>query len=340
MLSIPELPVPYAERINPATELAEDHVRGYLREFGLLRSADAMFHYDRTRFGELVGRAYPDADPDGLLLITDWMAVWAMFDDYLEKIPDEYGAEEFDSLIDEAIGWLSPPSADAVAESSSNPLAHAFRDIWRRMCARMSPTWQARFVRHVLDYLGGCRWESVNRRHRRFPDLASYVTTRRRFGGMKPSMDLTELGGSFELPEHVHAHQYVQELLAGTADLVLWVNDIFSVEAEAADGNINNIVLVVQHERGCSLQSAVDIVAGMVARRVREFTALTANPADGLRELDVPAATLADVDEYIRGMTTWIRGNIDWSRGNERYRSAHYRVSDQQPNYLRESLVD
>jgi hypothetical protein len=336
MVVIPDLPIPFPPKINPATDDAERHVRSYLRDVGLLRSPEAMFHYDQTRFGELVGRAYPNADPEGLALITDWMAVWAIFDDQLEKIPDDCSSAAFDSLAEALLSWLDL-GGDGVLTDLANPLEVAFLDIWRRIRARSSPAWQARFVRHVADYLGGCRWEAANRRSGRTPPLEDYIETRRRFGGMKPSMDLTELGGRFELSAGLHAHPRTQELLAATADLVLWANDIFSVEAELADGNMNNIVLVYRHERGCTLQNAVDAVAGMLAVRVTEFEALTADlpTADPHSEYAKEGDALA---AYVTGMWTWIRGNVDWSRGNERYRSAHHRVSEKQPNYLKESL--
>ncbi|MEV0941605.1 hypothetical protein AB0I90_14645 [Micromonospora wenchangensis] len=332
--TVPDLSVPFPERQNPHVDEAEAHVREYLRKFGLLRSQEAKFHYDRTRFGELVARAYPFAPLEELCVITDWMAVWAIFDDYLERIPDAQGDERFVALIHETISWfpLTPPGT---AVRSGNPIELAIRDIWDRLTARSSLTWRRRFVRHLTDYLEGCHWESHNRRRGVAPDLPTYVRTRRRFGGMRPSMDLSEIGLGIELTDDVHAHPRIQQLLDNTADLVLWANDVFSVEAEKREGNVNNIVLVVQRTRGGSMQEAADEVAGMLRGRCADFvSASRAALAFFTSSGEFTAEQAHQVSRYVAAMESWIRGNVDWSYGNERYRSEHLRTGEDQPNFL------
>lgn len=211
MISIPHLAVPFSERRNPYVEEAEAHVRRYLRDFGLVRSEEAKFHYDRTKFGELVGRVYPFAPLDELCIITDWMAVWAIFDDYLERIPDSQSDEDFVELIRETISWLPFAPAEVVSRSG-NPIEAAIRDIWNRLADRSSLSWRQRFVRHLTDYLEGCHWESKNRRSGTAPDLPTYISTRRRSGGMRPSMDLSEIGLGIELANDTHDHPKVQQL--------------------------------------------------------------------------------------------------------------------------------
>jgi (+)-beta-caryophyllene/(+)-caryolan-1-ol synthase len=334
MFSLPDLSVPFTERQNPDVEEAEVHVREYLREFGLLRSEEAKFHYDRTRFGELVGRAYPFAPLPELCIITDWMAVWAIFDDYLERIPDAQSDERFVALIRETISWFPLDPAENTPRSG-NPIEVAIRDIWDRLTARSSITWRRRFVRHLTDYLEGCHWESKNRRRGIAPDLARYIETRRRFGGMRPSMDLSEIGLGIELSDDVHAHSRVQKLLDNTADLVLWANDVFSVEAEKREGNVNNIVLVIQRTRGISMQEAADEVAGMLRGRCADFIAESDSAVAFFASSgEFTAEQARQVSLYIDAMKSWIRGNIDWSWGNERYRSEHLRTGEDQPNFL------
>lgn len=116
---------------------------------------------------------------------------------------------------------------------------------------------------------------------------------------------------------------------------MLWANDIFSVEAENREGDVNNIVLVIQQTRGISMQEAADEAARMLQGRCADFVAESVSGIELFeRSGELPAEESRKVRLYIDAMESWIRGNIDWSHGNERYQSEHLRTGEGQPNFL------
>lgn len=331
--------IPRPAPCSPVGALAEEHVRDYLERFGLLRDEAARRHYRETHFGDLVGRAYPRAGVEAMTLIGEWMAVWAMFDDYLERIVDSAGLPEVDGVIAQVsaiFDWDGRAAAGAAAVDLGNPLIAALRDMWERMLPATSPPWQARFARDIRGYLGGCRWEAGNRIAGRVPPVARYIEMRRRFGGMRPSMTLAELGGQYDLGEAVRGSIRILELIDVTADLVLWVNDLYSAAAEREDGNLHNIVWTVAHEHAVGFREALRTCLDWIELRGHDMRRLEQRwRTRAVREGFTPAQVELGA-RHIEDMWAWVRGNFDWSAGNERYRTARDRTGGRQVNYLLE----
>ncbi|GJF34663.1 hypothetical protein KNE206_73630 [Kitasatospora sp. NE20-6] len=329
-ISIPELESAFASRTSPYADQAEQAARSYVRLMGLLRSAEAAAHYDDTSFGLLAACVYPDADHDMLCLIAEFLAVWAIFDDQLEDIPDGHSMAEFDVVI---AGVRSCYEGNAPGGRPANACEEALGELWRRMRTRMSVRWQRRFVEHVVSYLEGTRWEAANRGLRRVPDLESFVAVRRDFGGIRLAMDLAELGGGYELPDDVHRSAQLGKVLDIFGDAALWANDIFSWQVDHAAGNVSNVVTVLDALHGGGVQDAVDRAVVMIRDRLSELAPAEEALRAWLRD-DAPQGVCRDVDRYLDGVHTWISGNIHWSRRNERYRSSAPRSSDTQAGVL------
>ncbi len=98
-------------------------------------------------------------------------------------------------------------------------------------------------------------------------------------------------------------------------NVVCWANDLFSLEKEAKRGDVHNIVLVLQHERGLSLRSAVAEVVAMHNAQVREFE--RAEP----RIPSFGRAVNTNLSRFISVLKTRMRGNFDWSQESGRYGS-------------------
>lgn len=321
---------PFVPRISPHAAAAEREVRAYLRRCGLLRSPQAAGYYDASRLGYLTAQIYPEALLDRLLVVARWFCVWTVFDDQLEKVPDERPPEAVDVVAGRMMAWLE---ADDPAEPEM-PFALGFGEAWRDMRAVSSVDWQRRFLAHNREYLAGCRWEADNRRNGTVPDLPSYVDRRRRFGGIRAAMDLSEFGGGYELPGWVHGAGPVQELLDVLGDITLWGNDLFSVEVDREEGNVSNLVFVLQQHRRCGQVEAVMTVSEMLYERLARLRGLESELADWCMAVRLGAHRRAELVRYVEGVHTWISGNIAWSTSNSRYATASPRVGGSQPNFL------
>lgn len=331
-MTAPAMPSsPFVPRISPFAAEAEREVRAHLRRSGLLRSPEAARYYDTSRLGRLTAQIYPDALPERLMLIAKWFCVWTMFDDQLERLPDVRPPAAVDLVADRMISWLDPRRSRPGADG---PFATGFGEAWAGMRACSSAGWQRRFLAHTRQYLAGCRWEADNRSAATVPDLACYVFRRRRFGGIRAAMDLSEFGGGYELPGWVHGAAPVQELLDVLGDITLWGNDLFSVRVDREEGNVSNLVFVLQQHHACDLAGAVAAVSAMLDERLGRLRALEDELSDWCAAHRLAHRRCADLTRYVEGLHTWISGNIAWSAENSRYRTARPRVGGSQPNFL------
>jgi 5-epi-alpha-selinene synthase len=303
-----------------------------VRRFGLLRSPEAADHYDSSRLGYLTSQIYPDAIRDRLLLISEWFVIWAMFDDQLEKLADSSDPSAVDVACGALLSWL--PLKGPPAETVEVPFGAAFADAWLRMRELSSAVWQARFLRHTKLYLGACRWEAEQRRNATVPALGSYIANRRHFGGMRLAMDMSEFTGGYELSPEIHADPLIEELLDVLGDITLWGNDLFSIRVDREEGNVSNMVFVLQNHHHCDISRAIELTNAMLDERLRRLEQIEAGLDDWCTKRRLDATQRRDVLRFVEGVHTWISGNINWSTENARYRSARDRVSGDQPNFL------
>ncbi|HET9138304.1 terpene synthase family protein [Actinophytocola sp.] len=323
---------PFPSRISPYAAQAEREVRAYLRRCGLLPGAGAADYYFGSRLGYLTAQIYPDALPDRLPIVARWFCVWTMFDDQLEKLPDERPAAAVRLVADAMLTWLglrlAPPDPHVV------PFQAGFGGAWADLRRLSSPVWQRRFLTHTEQYLDGCLWEATNRYTGTVPTLKSYIEQRRRFGGIRAAMDLSEFATGYELPERVHDDPLTQDLLDVLGDITLWGNDLFSVGVDAEEGNVSNLVFVLQRHLRCGVDNAATAVSRMLVGRLRLLRRLESRLPRCCAALRLTPTQCRDVGRFVAGMHTWISGNIAWSRDNTRYRSSAPRVGGSQPNFL------
>lgn len=328
---------PFPDRISPYAEDAERRLRAHVTRCGVFRTPAAADYYATSRLGYLTAQIYPDALRERLLVLAEWYGVWTVFDDQLEKLADDRPAEAIDAVADAVLSWLPlsgrpPRVGDPV--SAAVPFAAGFGETWAALRAATTPAWQRRFLAHTAEYLAGCRWEAANRHAGTVPDLDEYVARRRRFGGIRMAMDLSEYGRGYALSPDVHADPVVQELLDVLGDITLWGNDIFSVLVDREEGNVSNLVFVLQRHLGCGVVEAAAEATRMLDARFARLGAIEDALPDWFAERGLDERERRDVGYFVTGVHTWISGNVYWSLENSRYRTARPRVGDGQPNYL------
>lgn len=92
------------------------------------------------------------------------------------------------------------------------------------------------------------------------------------------------------------------------------LQDIYSYNKEQAGGHsANNLITVIQHERGVDLQEAMDIAGDFFANYTEEFNAWKERLPSWGPEIDTA------VSKYVKGMGACVRGYIEWSLTGPRY---------------------
>jgi hypothetical protein len=104
-----------------------------------------------------------------------------------------------------------------------------------------------------------------------------------------------------------------------TADVVIFVNDIVSVDKELAVGDVNNSVLVLRRDLGCGLEDAVHRIAMTSNSRVERFCHVASRFPAALAAAGVPSPVQEQALHYVGGMRSIMRGTLEWSLETTRY---------------------
>lgn len=321
------LDIPFPSRLNSAAGTARWHTLDWLDSFGLLSGRQAAEEYDALRLERLMAYFYPDAGLRDLELATDLNGWFFVFDDQFDS---RLGRDP--ELVDALVGSvLEAMDGTGPLPQAAGPLAGAFRDLWRRASDGMPELWRERFREHWREYLRAYRWEAVHRTSGEPLGLAEFLHFRRRSIGVQPCLDLAERCCGRVVPEAEHRGPELAALRELTADVVLFVNDLVSLEKEMAAGDVNNSVLVLRARSGCSLDEAALRVGRLANARVTRFQQLSTALPGSL----TPAGTYPvrhGVESHVEAMRHLMRGNLTWSLETPRYDpSGADAVSDGRP---------
>jgi 5-epi-alpha-selinene synthase len=309
-LTVPALFCPFPSRINEHAADADSHTLDWLVDHDLL-SRDGYEQFGGYRCGWLAARAYPNADLEALTIASDWIG-WLCA---LNNQCDESGVGTRPAQLTRELARFGEllQSPRARTGDHDGPLETSLADLLRRMSRRSTPTWMTRFGRDVDAYFDALVWEATNRAQSRTPSLAEYLDMRPRTSAMDHCVDLIELAEGVEVPSDLRASTGIQGLTAKAINAVCWANDLFSLQRELESGSRHNLVIVLQHERGCSLQAALDTVVELHDAEIRSFIDLQAQVT-----ADRPLEQSTQV--YLLGLRSWMRGNLEWSADTARYR--------------------
>ncbi|MFE2864989.1 hypothetical protein [Embleya sp. NPDC059259] len=195
-----DIPVPSWIALDPAA--ARERNVAWACRMGLLNSDEAVERYRFSQGADVAAYSYPDAKDEDLDLAFDVNGWFFLFDDQFDVPAGRFPPAA--AVCEELIDLLHRPPGTAPA--SSSPLATAFADVWQRMAHGMSRRWRERAARHWIDYLAANLTEAVDRHTGTVPDSREWMRLRRAVIGVRPSIDLCERVGHFEVPTPaVHA---------------------------------------------------------------------------------------------------------------------------------------
>jgi|HigsolmetaAR201D_1030396.scaffolds.fasta_scaffold17322_2 hypothetical protein len=306
---VPTLYCPFPHTLNPHVEAAQQHVNEWVQQFHLLPSQAAYARFQAAKFAWLAARAYPTAEFNKLRIVTDWNVWLFIHDDQCDESGIGKRPTQLAQLYDQFRGILF----GGTPSQNDTSLTHALHELWQRICRHSNAEWRHRFLISVEDYFYACIWEAENRMSRRIPDIASYTQMRPFAGALNTDIELIELCEGVILPAAVYRHPIIKRLTLMCNNAVCWANDILSLQKELNNGDMHNLVIVLQHEQQCSWQEAVDRVADMHNNEVLAFEQLSKQLPSFSPEIDTQIARYIDI------LRAWMRGNIDWALDTGRY---------------------
>ncbi len=122
-------------------------------------------------------------------------------------------------------------------------------------------------------------WELANQAANRIPDPVDYVEMRRKTFGSELTMLLARLARSSRrrAAGDLLRPACMRELETAAQDYACFTNDLFSYQKEIQfEGELHNMVLVVEHFLDIDRWAAADLVAHLMAERMHQFEHLVA----------------------------------------------------------------
>ncbi|WP_432068843.1 isoafricanol synthase [Streptomyces sp. C10-9-1] len=316
--------IPFPARLSPHAERARRHTLTWLLETGMLDGDAATAEYDALRLERLMAYFYPDAKATDLELAADFNAWFFIFDDQFDGSLGlrPWAVERLVDLLGRTMdpaGPLPRPRPEPGRDGTEPSLVRGFRDIWLRSTTGAPAAWRRRFRGHWLAYMAAHRDEALNRSATVLPGLDRFLEVRRHSIGVQPCLDFTERCGGYALPDALHGGSPLREMRQITSDVVIFVNDIVSLGKELAAGDVNNSVVVLREELGCTLDEAVERIARRANTCCARFAELAAALPGTLGAAGVPAELRGHVEHYVEGMGHLMAGNLAWSLATSRY---------------------
>ncbi|MYS23210.1 pentalenene synthase/avermitilol synthase [Streptomyces sp. DvalAA-14] len=309
--------LPPAAGISPDLDGARGRNLQWVRGTGLVGDDRSLAWFVSWDMPRLAALGFPYARGPALDLCADAMAFFFVFDDQFDgplgREPARV-ARVCQQMIDIVHGATPPADAD--------PCSRAFADIRARGTRGAHPAWTARTAHEWEYYFAAHAHEAIGRLRATPADMRSYLQVRRGVAGTDLPLSLGEQAAGINVPAAAFHSPQLRIMRQAAIDVTLICNDVYSLEKEEARGDMDNIVLVVEHARRCTRDEAVDAARQEVARRVRRFQELAGQVPAICARLDLSPRQQAAVASYTAVMTGWMSGYHAWQTETLRYRTA------------------
>ncbi|MGV9779358.1 family 2 encapsulin nanocompartment cargo protein terpene cyclase [Streptosporangium sp. NPDC003464] len=335
-LPLPDLYMPYPVRTSPHLDAARRYAVGWARRMGMFDPVPGTGHgglWDERRFAgfdfaHCAAMIHADASPEQLNLSSDWLAWGTYGDDYFPAVFGTGRDLVAAKLCNDRLSAFMPLDGEPVPEPVG-PIERGLADLWRRTAGPMTPAARRQFRGAVEAMTSSWLWELANQAQNRVPDPVDYIEMRRRTFGSDMTMSLARLAHSDVVPAGLYETRTMRELDTAAQDYATFTNDLFSYQKEIEfEGEVHNLVLVVENFLNVDRWKARDIVADLMAARMRQFEHIVANGLPALFEdfnLDGPVRAI--LTRHADDLKEWMSGILEWHRRCARYTEAELRRS-------------
>lgn len=313
---IPTFAEPTPPAVSPHFQRIEEYIRSLGESLGLTETQSGQERL-RAGYGHFVAWTYPEASFRDLCLCAEWIFFTFILDDlHTLKV---YDAPEAWAPVQRRLMDIANTGEDPAPARERTPFTKALTDLAVRTGERLSPALHGRLNRHLDSFFQGFTEESENRFRGTPPGIESFTQTRRLSVGMEFGFDLVELSQDAEVPEDVYGTDLFRQIIEAACDVVAWQNDLHSIHLDKARGDFHNVVIVMQHAGGISLQEAIDRAVAKVEARVADFLAAEEQLPPFLASRGVPRATREAILKVTAGMRQWTNGCLQWYGNTSRY---------------------
>jgi avermitilol synthase len=304
----------------------------WVQRHGLAVSREAVDWYASWDIPRLAAYGYPYVEGPELDLCADAMAFFFVFDDQFDgplgQAPDRVAAV-CQGLIDIVHGV-----SGGASQGAHSPCAAAFADLWQRSAQDAPPSWRARAAQEWEYYFAAHAHEAVNRCRGVPTDMDQYLQVRRGIAATALPVSLGERAAGISVPAAALHSPQLRIMREIAVDVTLMCNDVYSLEKEEARGDMDNLVLVIEHARHCSREQSVAAARQEIDQRCARFQQLALDVPEMSRRIGLTSSQQAAVDAYVQVMTAWMGGYHAWETETLRYRNATDALPNSGPGYF------
>lgn len=307
-----QYPLSWKPRLNPYAFLVKTAAADFFAEVGVVGDAKTTKILEEERTDLYGGYPYPFANFRHLRTVSEFLALWILFDDLVTEESNDYWEEHGLSYGDYETALRGGP-----LPSGADPFLRAWWTISQRFTLEMSAAWCDRLADSFVEWLAGTRRErevyAKLRADGGWPDLSTYLDIRSTSVGAMPTFYFIEYVEGFELPTAVMCHPTLAEIHKLATLAIFLANDVMSLEKDRRD-DWPNAVTVVQREHAIALTDALARTVEMHNRAVATFVEVEAAlPSFG------PGVD-PFVGFYVERLHYVVRGFTEFERCAERYR--------------------
>ena len=344
---VPNFDLPFPLHVSPHVQEVREHNIEWTERMGMLSeqppsspggtvwTAEKIADYD---FSVCSCAIAPDGTLDELLVSVDWLAWGTYGDDYYPVVfgntRDRAGARAQTERFK-----LFMPTQDGAAPTPDpqNALERGLADLWSRTTREMDEDSRG-YLRHaIVDMTESWLWELDNTALNKVPDPVDYLEMRRKTFGSDLTACLANIAQGGAVPPELATHEAIASLENSAADYACMINDVFSYQKEIEfEGEVHNLLLVVQTFFDCSYEDAVRIVEDLMAQRLEQFQrAAEVELPQMYEDYDLSEQARAALDVRAAQLRDWIAGVLHWHRNTRRYREQDLLRHNRRPEPVR-----
>lgn len=327
---LPAFYMPFETTINPCLDAVREQARDWASQMGIVVSRfgtpgdfawDLRWFYaiDSAFFNAM---ARPNATESQLLLDVCWM-VWAVYsDDYFTEVfgstRDFPGAKIFQARL---LGCM-PVQPGAPVITPVTPVERGLSDLWSQTTGNVSPEARLTLRNAVEEMIASWLWELSKRIQNHIADPIDYLEMRRKTSGSDYFLIFSRmLQGQEAVLPGVYRTCALQSLTHAAIDHVCFINDMVSYQKEMEfEGDLHNIVLVIQNFLGCERARAVDIVNRLMTARIKQFEYIVRVEFPSLvADFQLDDESHQQLLAYAESLKNFMSASLRWHTSTRRY---------------------
>jgi germacradienol/geosmin synthase len=343
---VPNLNPPFPLHVSPHVQEVREHNIGWTERMGMLGeqspsspggtvwTAEKIADYD---FSVCSSSIDPDGTLDELFVSVDWLAWGTYGDDYYPVVFGNSRNRADARAQTERFKLFMPTQDGAATPDPRNALERGLADVWCRTTREMPEDSRGYLRRTVEDMTESWLWELDNTALNKVPDPVDYLEMRRKTFGADLTACLANIAQGGAVPPELATHEAIASLENSAADYACMINDVYSYQKEIEfEGEVHNLLLVVQTFFDCSYQDSVRIVEDLMAHRLEQFQRAAEVELPQLYEdYGLSKEARAALDGRAAQLRDWIVGILHWHRNTRRYREQDLLRHNSRPEPVR-----